>query len=86
MPSYRRFPNGDEFQRDIKIRNLYKFRSLMYRLRKLENFARKEPVSMENYTVEHILPQNPELSVTWRQELGPEYARIQGTSRNPALP
>lgn len=79
LPSYRRFPNDDEFQRELKVRNLYKFRSLMYWLRKLENFARKEPVSVENYTVEHILPQNPELSATWRQELGPEYERIQQT-------
>lgn len=79
LPSYRRFPNDDEFQRELKVRNLYKFRSLMYWLRKLENFGRKEPVSVENYTVEHILPQNPELSATWRQELGPEYERIQQT-------
>jgi uncharacterized protein with ParB-like and HNH nuclease domain/predicted transport protein len=79
LPSYRRFPNDDEFQRELKVRNLYKFRSLMYWLRKLENFGRKEPVSVENYTVEHILPQNPELSTTWRQELGPEYERIQQT-------
>ena len=79
LPSYRRFPNDDEFQRELKVRNLYKFRSLMYWLRKLENFGRKELVSVENYTVEHILPQNPELSATWRQELGPEYERIQQT-------
>lgn len=79
LPSYRRFPNDDEFQRELKVRNLYKFRSLMYWLRKLENFGRKEPVSVENYTVEHILPQNPELSGAWKQELGPEYERIQET-------
>jgi len=79
LPSYRRFPDDDEFQREIKVRNLYKFRNLMYWLRKLENFNRKEPVAVENYTVEHILPQNPELSAAWKQELGPEYERIQQT-------
>ena len=79
LPSYRRFPDDDEFQREIKVRNLYKFRNLMYWLRKLENFNRKEPVAVENYTVEHILPQNPELSSAWKQELGPEYERIQQT-------
>jgi len=79
LPSYRRFPDDDEFQRELKVRNLYKFRSLMYWLRKLENFARKEPVTVENYTVEHILPQNPELSTAWKQELGPEFERIQQT-------
>ncbi|MGY3041397.1 uncharacterized protein with ParB-like and HNH nuclease domain/predicted transport protein [Rhodanobacter sp. TND4EL1] len=79
LPSYRRFPDDDEFQREIKVRNLYKFRNLMYWLRKLENFNRKEPITVENYTVEHILPQNPELSTAWKQELGPEYERIQQT-------
>lgn len=79
LPSYRRFPADDEFQRALKVRNLYKFRSLMYWLRKLENFGRKEPVTVENYTVEHILPQNPELSAAWKEELGPEFERIQQT-------
>lgn len=79
LPSYRRFPDDDEFQRELKVRNLYKFRSLMYWLRKLENFGRKEPVTVENCTVEHILPQNPDLSAAWKQELGPEYERIQQT-------
>jgi uncharacterized protein with ParB-like and HNH nuclease domain/predicted transport protein len=79
LPSYRRFPADDEFQRELKVRNLYKFRSLMYWLRKLENFGRKEPVTVENYTVEHILPQNPELSAAWKEELGTEFERIQQT-------
>lgn len=79
LPSYRRFPADDEFQRELKVRNLYKFRSLMYWLRKLENYGRREPVTVENYTVEHIMPQNPDLSTAWQQELGPEYERIQQT-------
>jgi uncharacterized protein with ParB-like and HNH nuclease domain/predicted transport protein len=79
LPSYRRFPSDDEFQRELKVRNLYKFRSLMYWLRRLENHGRKEPVTVESYTVEHILPQNPELSTTWQQELGPDFERIQQT-------
>jgi uncharacterized protein with ParB-like and HNH nuclease domain/predicted transport protein len=79
LPSYRRFPSDDEFQRELKVRNLYKFRSLMYWLRRLENHGRKEPVAVESYTVEHILPQNPELSETWKQELGHEFERIHQT-------
>ena len=79
LPSYRRFPDDDEFQRGLMVRNLYKFRSLMYWLRKLENFGRKEPITVENYTVEHIMPQNADLSAAWKQELGPEYDRVQKT-------
>jgi len=79
MPSYRRFPTDEEFQRDIKLRDLYNFRSRSYWLRRLENHGRKERVVVENYTIEHILPQNQALSSEWQAELGPEWQRIQQT-------
>jgi uncharacterized protein with ParB-like and HNH nuclease domain/predicted transport protein len=79
LPSYRRFPTDDEFQRDLKVRNLYKFRNLNYWVRRLENHGHKERIAVEDYTVEHILPQNPALSNEWKHELGPEYERIQQT-------
>lgn len=77
LPSYRRFPRDDEFQREIKARDLYNFRSRSYWLRRLENHGRKERVVVEDYTIEHILPQNEDLSTEWQQELGPEWQRIQ---------
>lgn len=77
LPSYRRFPLDDEFQRDIKVRDLYNFRSRSYWLRRLENHGRKERVVVEDYTVEHILPQNEALSKEWRDELGADWQRIQ---------
>lgn len=79
LPSYRRFPNDEEFQRDIKQRDLYNFRSRSFWLRRLENQGRKERVVVENYTIEHILPQNEALSKEWQAELGPEWQRIQQT-------
>lgn len=79
MPSYRRFPSDEEFQRDLKLRDLYNFRSRSYWLRRLENHGRKERVVVENYTIEHILPQNAALSPEWQAELGPEWQRIQQT-------
>jgi len=79
MPSYRRFPNDEEFQREIKLRDLYNFRSRSYWLRRLENHGKKERVDVENYTVEHILPQNESLSKEWQAELGPEWHHIQQT-------
>jgi uncharacterized protein with ParB-like and HNH nuclease domain/predicted transport protein len=79
LPSYRRFPTDDEFRREMQTRDLYNFRSRSYWLRRLENFNRKERVSVDEYTIEHILPQNPKLSEQWRNELGPEWERIQQT-------
>ena len=78
-PSYRRFPGDDEFQRELKVRDLYNFRSRSYWLRRLENHGRKERVAVEDYTIEHILPQNPELSDEWKNSLGEEWQRIQET-------
>jgi len=77
LPSYRRFPGDDEFRRDLHTRDLYNFRSRGYWLRRLENHARKESVGVDEYTIEHILPQNPSLSPAWKQALGPEWERVQ---------
>lgn len=77
LPSYRRFPKDEEFQREIKLRDLYNFRSRSYWLRRLENHGRKERVVVEDYTIEHILPQNEDLSPEWQQELGLDWQRIQ---------
>lgn len=77
LPSYRRFPTDEEFQRDIRTRDLYNFRSRSYWLRRLENDKRKELVLVNDYTIEHILPQNPNLSDNWKQMLGSEWERIQ---------
>ena len=76
LPSYRRFPGDEEFKRDIQTRDLYNFRSKSYWLRRLENFERNERVSVEEYTIEHIMPQNEELSSSWRTALGPEWKRV----------
>jgi uncharacterized protein with ParB-like and HNH nuclease domain/predicted transport protein len=79
LPSYRRFPSNEEFERDIQIRDLYNFRSRSFWLRRFENFERKELVAVDEYTIEHILPQNENLSTKWQHELGEEWERIQQT-------
>ncbi len=65
--------------KDIKLKDLYHFRSQSYWLRRLENYDRKERVPVDEYTIEHILPQNEDVSPEWRAELGPEWERIQQT-------
>lgn len=77
--SYRRFPADDEFKRALKERDLYNFRNRTYWLRRLENFGRKERVNVAEYTIEHIMPQNENLSQAWRQELGPDWQRVHQT-------
>lgn len=79
LPSYRRFPTDEEFKRDLQLKDLYNFRSRSYWLRRLENHGRKERVPVTEYTIEHILPQNENLSAPWKAELGTEWERIQQT-------
>jgi len=77
LPSYRRFPSDEEFHRDLQTRDLYHFRSRSYWLRRLENHGRRERVAVDEFTIEHILPQNDNLSPKWREALGDEWQRIQ---------
>ena len=77
LPSYRRFPDDEEFQREIKQHNLYNFRSRSYCFRRMENHDRKETVSVSEYTIEHILPQNENLSAEWRESLGEDWKQVQ---------
>lgn len=79
LPSYRRFPNDEEFKRELQTKDLYKFRSRSYWIRRLENHKRKEQVLVDEYTIEHILPQNENLSSAWKTALGVEWQRIQQT-------
>jgi uncharacterized protein with ParB-like and HNH nuclease domain/predicted transport protein len=77
LPSYRRFPSDEEFRRDLHTRDLYNFRGRSYWLRRLENHSRKERVAVDDYSIEHILPQNPDLPAAWRQDLGDDWQRVQ---------
>jgi uncharacterized protein with ParB-like and HNH nuclease domain/predicted transport protein len=79
LPSYRRFPGDEEFKRELIARDLYNFRSRSYWLRRMENYGRKELVPVDEYTIEHIMPQNENLSEKWREALGPEWQRIHET-------
>ncbi|MEE2878743.1 MAG: DUF262 domain-containing protein [Pseudomonadota bacterium] len=76
LPSYRRFPNDEEFRRELQLRDLYNFRSRSYWLRRFENHGRKERVPVDEYTIEHIMPQNEALSAAWKEELGPVWERV----------
>lgn len=75
--SYKRCPTDEEFAKELSIKDVYNFRNRNYLLRKLENLNRKEIVNIESYTIEHIMPQNKNLSSEWRQDLGVNWQEVQ---------
>lgn len=79
MPSYRRFPRDQEFKTALQSRDVYNFRSRSYLLRRLENHDRKERVLVDEYTIEHIMPQNPDVSAQWRDDLGSDWQQVHET-------
>ena len=74
-----RFPTTREFSRDFVSMNLYRKSALVkYALRKLENYGHeKEPTPTDSYSIEHIMPQNPDLSDEWQADLGYNWKEIQ---------
>jgi len=79
LKSYRRMPSDEEFAADLKTLDLYGFQRRSYFLRQMENYGRKEHVAVESYTIEHILPQNENLSGEWRAALGEDWQTVQAT-------
>ncbi len=77
MDNYKRYPADTEFEKEIVIKDVYNFRSRNYLLNKLENYKRKEWVNIDEYTIEHIMPQNPSLSHEWKTMLGDDWQHIQ---------
>ncbi len=80
LRSYKRFPLDQEFRTQFLKVPLYNLRIAGYTLRKLENSKHtKEPISEEDYTIEHIMPQKSPLSQSWVKELGNDWEIIQQT-------
>lgn len=75
--SYARMPTDEEVRSALLVKDVYNFRNRNYLLGKLENYGRKEQVDVLGYTIEHVLPQNPDLSPEWQEELGPEWKTVQ---------
>lgn len=69
LDSYRVFPRDEVFAIDLKTKDVYNFRSNKYLLEKLENYGKKEKINVSNYSIEHIMPQNKNMSDEWKKEL-----------------
>ena len=68
MTGNQRYPSDIEFKQNLLVKDVYNFDRCKYLLRKLENYGRKEPIRVEDYTIEHVMPQR--LSAEWQAELG----------------
>lgn len=77
LKSYARFPLNEEFKNALRRKDIYNFNKKSYLLTRLENHKRKEKISANEYTIEHIMPQNPNLSKEWQKDLGEHYKEIQ---------
>lgn len=76
LSAKQRFPRDEEFAAALRTADLYNFPRSAFLLRSLENEGRKEPIPVAEYTIEHIMPQNENLSATWRQDLGEDWQRV----------
>lgn len=77
--TYKEFPDNDKFMVAFMSRDIYTMRARNYILSRLENFGNKAPIIIENYTIEHIMPQNTSLSPEWQHDLGVNWKEIQKT-------
>lgn len=75
--TYKEFPDDDKFKDAFVSRDIYNMRARNYILSHLENFENKAPIIIENYTIEHIMPQNKNLSLEWQANLGTEWQEVQ---------
>ena len=77
LQDYKKFPDDDEFTSEFSKRDIYNMRNRNFILSRLENFDNKAPINIENYTIEHIMPQNSHLSKEWQDMLGANWKEIQ---------
>ena len=77
--AYRAFPTDYEVREKLQTKDIYHFRLKNYLLEMLENYYHKEPIDIvrDNYTIEHIMPQSPELNMTWQKMLGENWREVQ---------
>ena len=69
-----RFPSDEEFRNELRDRDLYSLRVCKHVLDRLENDGYQEPSPVDNYTIEHIMPQDITGSQEWQNMIGEEYA------------
>jgi len=77
LDSYKVFPDDKRFIDTFITRDIYNMNRCRYILGKLENWDNKSVVSLDNLTIEHIIPQNESLSPDWITALGSNWIEVQ---------
>ena len=74
-----RYPSDSEFKQEFMVKGVYNnSKRCQYLLRKLENHNNKQPIRcIEDYTLEHIMPQSTDQSEEWQEELGENWKEIE---------
>lgn len=72
-----RCPTDEEFRAALEGEVQYGKSTCRVLLSRLENHGTREPSPVDDYTIEHILPQNRKLNRAWREMLGPDWREIQ---------
>ncbi len=69
-----RFPGDEEFRRGLQEYDLYGLRICKHILDRLENAGYQEPSPVQNYSIEHIMPQEVSDASEWQEMLGENWA------------
>ena len=72
----RSMPDDDDFEKYFKSEDVYHSNIKKYVLLKLTDFERDEITDINKCTIEHIMPQNTNLSKEWQEALGPDWKII----------
>lgn len=68
-----RFPSDEEFMRGLREHDLYNLRVCKQILDRLENAGHREPSPVQDYSIEHIMPQGISTSPEWQEMIGEHY-------------
>ncbi|MDR1138764.1 MAG: DUF1524 domain-containing protein [Clostridiales bacterium] len=79
MHGVERYPTDDDFLSAFVSRDIYHTKLCRYILNKLESHDGTPIIDLlnPNLTIEHIIPQNPQLNRAWQEMLGADWAAIQ---------
>lgn len=77
LDSYKEFPNDMRFLDTFQTRDIYHMNRCGYILEQLENWDNKSAINADKLTIEHIIPQNPNLSADWVSALGDDWSEVQ---------
>ena len=73
------FPSDVDFQHALEVARLYQKKICFFVLSALENGSSRERTDTTTLSVEHVMPQNENLSNEWRKMLGGEWRDVHDT-------